>query len=84
MKRENTQRDRPSLTRVIGYEFETWSNLETVTDEILGKELDREGTPLTQYEARGRFLWLNGAPGAELRKILTRLEGLGWRRRPHE
>jgi hypothetical protein len=84
--RNNLQRYRPSMTKTVGYEFMTESetiDLEPETESFFEKEVQRKGTPVTQFGTDGHILWMNGRPGRELRLVLKRLILLGWIRKPY-
>jgi hypothetical protein len=68
------------MTRVVGYEFSFPVDLEGATDELLEREVAREGTPVTQYGTDGYMLWLNGRPGPGLRRVVADVAALGWAR----
>ena len=69
-----------SASRTVGYSFISEQDLQSPTEDLLRKESQRKGTPLTQYDTNGRFLWLNGTPGAPLRKIIAQVLALGWQK----
>ena len=66
------------MTRAAGYSFESAVDIEGVTDELLEKEVAKEGTPITQYGTDGLVLWLNGRPGRRMRGIVAKLKRFGW------
>jgi hypothetical protein len=76
--RDNRQRRRPSKTRAIGYSFKSDSDLEEATDNFLEKEIERPGTPVSQFGTDGLILWVNGTPGPDLRSVIKQLKKIGW------
>ncbi len=68
-----------SASRTVGYEIETAAPNEPAIDEapltrLLDDAIARGIVPRGQYDTgRGRFLWFNGWPGKELRKLRARV-----------
>ena len=81
---DNPHRNRPSMTRVVGYHFDSVDDLECQTDDLLERELRDPETTVTQYGTNGHFLWLNGQPGARLRAVVAKVVALGWQRKSME
>jgi hypothetical protein len=77
----NYHRDRPKLSRTITYHFLSPVDIEGKTTDLLNKELESKETPVTQYGTDGTFLWMSGAPGAEMRRVLDEVVALGWVRK---
>jgi hypothetical protein len=67
------------MTRVVSHKFTSAKDLESETSDLLDRELTIDGTTVTQYGTDGLFLWMNGAPGPNLREVVKKLKELGWK-----
>jgi hypothetical protein len=75
----NQHQPHPNICRLVMLEFApALEDLEGPTRTLLDRELSNPDTPVYQYNANSRDLWLEGAPGPDLRALVAKIKELGW------